>query len=163
MKKIIFEKRKNKKCSGYGQIWTNSKIFAEKLKNTEIFLFSRKLTILPFLEKNELLKSQLKFNKRRIVVAGLAAGTSDEDLKKNFEKFGKIEKAFIVKNDKEIELKPYGHIVFKSQEAAEKAINGVKWINGTRVQIKTHKINIKKKIQAGEVDINILDNFDINL
>lgn len=66
---LRLERRKNNKCSGYGHAVVSSKEIYEKLLNSKPQFGDRKLSVLPFLEKSDLVKSQLKFNKRRIVVA----------------------------------------------------------------------------------------------
>lgn len=103
--------------------------------------------MLPFLEKRDLVKSQLKFNKRRIVVAQLPHHATESDLENHFLVFGEIEKAFVVHNENDPTLLPYGHVVFKYDSGALKArkISSHK-ICGKRVAIKVHKINVQKKL-----------------
>jgi len=107
----------------------------------------RQLSVLPFLEKKDLVKSQLKFNKRRIVVAQLPYHATENDLESYFNTFGEIEKAFIVHNENDKALLPYGHVIFSDQEGATKARKiSTHFICGKKVAIKVHKINIQKKL-----------------
>lgn len=105
------------------------------------------MTILPFYEKQDLVASQLTFNRRRIVVAQLAQNTTECDLENHFQAFGEIEKSFIVLNKSDAVVQPYGHIIFKSDQGASnarKCSNHV--ICGKQVTIKVHKINIQRKL-----------------
>jgi RNA recognition motif-containing protein len=147
LKSIHLERRKNNKCSGYGFIQACEKESYDQILSNRHFLGERQLSVLPYLEKNELIESQLKFNKRRIVVAQLPKETSDEDLLRHFSAFGEIEKAFVVKNKTEPGLMPYGHIIFKDNKGASKARKNRHFIRGKRVTVKTHKIDVKKKLK----------------
>lgn len=74
---IHLERRKNNKCSGYGHLIVENKEDFDEILKGEHYLGDRKLSVLPYLEKKELIKSQLKFNQRRIVVAQLPQQTMD--------------------------------------------------------------------------------------
>lgn len=107
--------------------------------------------MLPFLEKKDLVKSQLKFNKRRIVVAQLPHSATENDLKIHFQAFGEIEKTFIVHNENDKALLPYGHVVFTKDEGATNARKiSDHFICGKRVAIKVHKINVQKKLGSDQ-------------
>ena len=110
-------------------------------------LGNRQLSVVPYLEKKELIRSQLKFNQRRIVVAHLPLKTTDRDLERHFAAFGRLEKAFVVRNKVDPKLLPYGHIIYRSEEGAWRAKKAKHRVLGKRVLIKTHKIDIKKKLQ----------------
>lgn len=69
IKSLKLERRKNNKCSGYGYATVSSRDVYEELLKSKPLFGDRQLSVLPFLEKGDLVKSQLKFNKRRIVVA----------------------------------------------------------------------------------------------
>lgn len=143
---VQLERRKNKKCSGYGTIIVDSISAYEALLNSKPLYKERELQILPFLEKTDLVKSQLQFNQRRIVVAQLDNSTTDDDLITYFSQFGAIEKSFVVVNRSDTNMLPYGHVVFADGKAALAAMNQEKhFINGKQVYVKTHKINLKKK------------------
>lgn len=144
---VHLERRKNKKCSGYGHIELADAEDYEAILSGKHILGERQLTTMPYLEKNDLIQSQLKFNKRRIVIAQLPKETTDQDLHRHFSKFGRIEKAFVVQNEADPELKPYGHVIYKDDKSAAKAKKKSHRIRGRRVQIKTHKIDIKKKLK----------------
>lgn len=144
---VNLERRKNKKCSGYGYIELTDRKEYDTVLETKHYLGDRMLTTMPYLEKRDLINSQLNFNKRRIVIAGLPNETEDRDLRQYFLKFGSIEKAFVVKNNSDPNLKPYGHVIFNSESSATRAKKKVHYIRGKRVQIKTHKINLKKKLK----------------
>lgn len=118
----------------------------EALLNSKPLYKERELQILPFLEKTDLVKSQLQFNQRRIVVAQLDNSTTDDDLITYFSQFGAIEKSFVVVNRSDTNMLPYGHVVFADGKAALAAMNQENhFINGKQVYVKTHKINLKKK------------------
>lgn len=147
LQNVHLERRKNKKCSGYGHIELADSEDYQAILTGKHILGERQLTTMPYLEKNELIQSQLKFNKRRIVIAQLPKETTDQDLNRYFSKFGKIEKAFVVQNETDPELKPYGHVIFRDQKSAARAKKRGHKIRGRKVQIKTHKIDIKKKLK----------------
>lgn len=74
------------------------------------------------------------------------------ELENHFLPFGEIEKTFLVHNENDKSLLPYGHVVFKSESGATKArsvLNHI--ICGKRVSIKVHKINVQKKLGAEQV------------
>jgi RNA recognition motif-containing protein len=147
IKSLKLERRKNNKCSGYGYATVSTKEIYEKLLQSKPQFGDRQLSVLPFLEKKDLVKSQLKFNKRRIVVAQLPHSATEMDLENHFRPFGEIEKTFIVHNENDKSLLPYGHVVFKSDSGATKARNiQGHIICGKRVAIKVHKINVQKKL-----------------
>lgn len=147
IKSLKLERRKNNKCSGYGYATVSCKQTYEKLLQSKPQFGDRQLSVLPFLEKKDLVKSQLKFNKRRIVVAQLPKNTTENDLQEHFQVFGEIEKTFIVHNENDTSLLPYGHVVFKGDIGASNArSHPVHIICGKRVAIKVHKINIQKKL-----------------
>ena len=123
IKSIKLERRKNNKCSGYGFATVTSKAIYEELLKSKPQFGDRQLSVLPFLEKNDLVKSQLKFNKRRIVVAQLPHHATETDLQNHFQVFGEIEKTFIVHNENDKALLPYGHVVFLADASASKARN----------------------------------------
>lgn len=66
---LILERRKNGKCSGYGYATVSTHNMYEKLLQATPLYRDRQLSVLPFYDKSDLLKSQIAFNKRRIVVA----------------------------------------------------------------------------------------------
>lgn len=144
---IQLERRKNGKCSGYGYIELSNKKEYETVLEKKHFLEQRQLTTMPYLEKRDLIDSQLNFNKRRIVIAGLPKDLSDKELFQHFSKYGKIEKAFIVQNDSDPSLKPYGHVIFNDEVSATRAKKKPHFFKGKKVQIKTHKIDLKKKLK----------------
>lgn len=147
IKSLKLERRKNNKCSGYGFATVTSKSVYESLLKSKPQFGDRQLSVLPYLEKKDLVKSQLKFNKRRIVVAQLPHHATEKDLETHFKPFGEIEKTFIVHNENETSLLPYGHVVFKNETGASKARSvSTHFICGKRVAIKVHKINVQKKL-----------------
>ena len=146
-KHLHLERRKNNKCSGFGHLEVSSELAYQQILASTHYLGERKLTVLPFLEKKELMKSQLKFNKRRLIVAQLPHDTTDEDLEQHFSPYGALEKAFVVKNNKDKSLLPYGHIIFRSAEDAKRAKNSQHFFQGKLVSITTHKIDVKKKLK----------------
>jgi len=148
LNKVHLERRKNNKCSGYGFIELCETESYNQILKSEHYLGERQLSVLPYLEKKELIQSQLQFNKRRIVVAQLPKETTDDDLLRHFSDFGEIEKAFVVKNNTDPALMPYGHIIFKDNKGASKARKNRHFIRGKRVTVKTHKIDVKKKLKT---------------
>ena len=144
---LHLERRKNNKCSGYGHLQVSSERVYRAVLGAKHTLGHRNLSVLPFLEKHDLIQSQLKFNKRRIVVAQLPHEVTDRQLVEHFKRFGDIEKGFVVKNVKDQDLLPYGHIIFRTEEAALKARKTEHFLLGKRVFVKTHKIDVKKKLQ----------------
>jgi RNA recognition motif-containing protein len=147
IKNLQLERRKNKKCSGYGKITVDSISAYEALLNSRPLYKERELQILPFLEKTDLVKSQLQFNQRRIVVAQLEKSTTEDELAEYFSRFGAIEKSFVVVNRSDASMLPYGHVVFADEKAAQAAMNqDSHFIGGKQVFVKTHKINLKKKV-----------------
>lgn len=148
IKELHLERRKNNKCSGYGHMMLSNEEEYEALVKKKHFLGERQLTVMPYLEKRDLIDSQLSFNKRRIVIAGLPNSARDKDLFDHFSKFGAIEKAFVVKNTSDPDLKPYAHVIFKDSTSATLAKNKNHYIKGKKVQIKTHKIDLDKKLKT---------------
>lgn len=57
VKYLELERRKNKKCSGYGKIVVGSLQAYETLLSSKPFYEERELQILPYLEKADLVKS----------------------------------------------------------------------------------------------------------
>lgn len=115
----------------------------------------RQLSVLPFYDQSDLLKSQIAFNKRRIVVAQLPYNTSESDLRDHFQLFGEIEKTFVVCNQNDKTLLPYGHVIYFNEKSASKARNFQNhFILGKKVSVTVHKINVQKKLGSEHAEIN---------
>jgi hypothetical protein len=162
IKLLELERRKNKKCSGYGSIIVTSKEARDSLLAARPVYLDRELQILPFLEKSDLVKSQMEFNQRRIVVAQLDKNTSESDLVSYFSQFGALEKTFVVVNRSDHNMLPYGHVVFADDKSASKVLRQERhYILGKEVIIKTHKLNPLKTAQISPTSIQKQRQFNL--
>lgn len=76
-----------------------------------------------------------------IYVGNLAAGTTEQELREAFEKFGEVDSAKIIKDNFTGKSRGFGFVVMPSQEQAQAAIEG---LNGKELEGSTLTVNEAK-------------------
>lgn len=75
----------------------------------------------PALDKNKAKFKDEQERKRKLFVGALPKNLPDEELKAYFEQFGKVEKAYVVKDSKTGKTRGFGFVIYKEVEDFEKA------------------------------------------
>ncbi|KAJ1377693.1 RNA-binding domain superfamily [Sesbania bispinosa] len=83
------------------------------------------------------IKNPNDINKRKIFVGGLSSGTSEEEFKKYFEKFGTIIDAVVMQDTVTHRPRGFGFITFDSEKSVEDIlVNNFHDFNGKQVEVK---------------------------
>lgn len=138
---ILLQTKKGK-CIGSGKVEVSDSRTYETLLKSTIMYKDRKLEVSPYLEQSNLKKMQLEINLRKVVVRGLFAATSSEELHQAFLQYGAIENAYMSSDKKEdLKGKPknYGFVIFHEKLGAFKAMMGLTEVKGALANVRLQR------------------------
>ena len=124
---LDFELKKKRPTSpyslGYAILTTNSKTFDQLVFGQPLRFEGRKIECKPFLSGEKLTKFNIDFNRRRIYVDGLPIDANNEDLIRFFQKFGKVQNAYMIIDF--VSRKPNGKafVLFVDKKAADLVVS----------------------------------------
>ena len=94
-------------------------------------------------------EEQLKNQRRRLFVGGLRKCITDEELKRAFERFGRVRAAYTIKDDNG-KSKSFGYVDFADEESAKRALETTTMMVGKRkVDLRPFKRRKKKNEGTG--------------
>jgi RNA recognition motif-containing protein len=118
---------------------------AHVLSMRPIFLAGKQLEVNEGLSKAELKKEVEESSKRMVYIENLFNGTTEEELKKIFERFGPVQKAKLTakKNELEPDAPTFGFVTFKERSSADAAL-GMQTLRYVHKTGQVSKILIRK-------------------
>lgn len=122
---LIHSKKFKKKTNnvGYGTLFLKSEEETKQILSKRQFtLKGRNFVVKPYYKGKKLKDFKSSVHKRRIYVNNIEPDMENQQLREVFEKYGQVEDAYIVKNDKFEGFKRIGFVVFEKIEQAEKII-----------------------------------------
>lgn len=133
-----------------------NKIAQRALKMKDHFIERRLVTCRPYLQGEKLEKSKSQKNNKKIYISGLHKDTSNDDIRKAFEKFGKVEAGYTLKDEEKGESKGFGFVTFEEEGVVEKVLeqSGILEINGAKIVIEkfmAHKSEVTQEKSTSEI------------
>src|SRR3990167_3768696 len=119
---VVVTDPNTKKPSGFGFLTVKSKVDMEKILAIRHTINGSNIDCKAALTKSEARNKEIEERKRKLFVAGLPKNLSDETLHDYFTKFGKIQKAYVVKDFKNGSTRGFGFVIFDSTDGYDKAI-----------------------------------------
>lgn len=116
----------HKKPSGFGFVTVKSREDMDKLISIKHQLKGSAIDCKEALNKFEAKEKECEERKRKLFVGGLPKNLKDDLLQEYFSAFGKVQKAYVVKDFKNGNTRGFGFIIFDTMEGYYKALNSSK-------------------------------------
>lgn len=110
-----------KKPSGFGFVALDSQQDISKILANRHEIKGSYVDCKEALSKNEAKLKELDERQRKLFVGGLPKNLKDEVLREHFLKFGKVQKAYVVKDYKSGNTRGFGFVIFADSESYNKA------------------------------------------
>jgi RNA recognition motif-containing protein len=131
---VVYE---NQKPSGFGFITVNDKRSADRILQSRHILNNSLLDVKPALDRAQAKDKEESDRRRKIFVGGLPKNFPDECLKVFFEKFGTVQKCYVVKDTMTGKTRGFGFVIFSTDEGYLKALENPNLvIGGNDVHVK---------------------------
>lgn len=132
--------------SGFGSFSTWNQRLYEHLISTPQRIHGRLITCRPYLDGKEKVKYLKSLNKRRIFITGLNSRWSDQEIFGFFSLYWEIEKAYAIRNSRNVS-RGFGYVnFFKPRDAEEAVKRKILIFNGNYVECRTFQKNGKKNL-----------------
>lgn len=120
VKKCIIYKFKNGLCKGFAKLTLKDQKTYNKIMDYEPghIILGRKINLEPFIENSKIMEQKLaELETRKICILGIPKFLKEKDLKKIFNEYGSVEKAYLRISNKK--TTNFGFIIFDHAETAE--------------------------------------------
>ena len=119
---LVIKNRSTNVSKGYGFVTAGTQEIYNKIIESKHHLNGRRLDCLPGFKKTEKPEEFDKFCNLRIFVGGISKETTDSDLYIYFESFGKIKKAFVIRNPHTQISRKFGFVIMENEEEADRLL-----------------------------------------
>ena len=116
---VVYESHKP---AGFGFITVKDKEEADKILQKKHFLNNSILDVKPALDRTQAKDKEENERKRKIFVGGLPKNFQDESLKEFFERFGPIQKCYVVKDPLTGKTRGFGFVIFSTDKGYNDAL-----------------------------------------
>lgn len=120
---VVVTDPNTKKPSGFGFLTVCSQQDMEKILKIRHTINGSNIDCKAALTKSEARNKEVEERKRKLFVGGLPKNLSDETLHDYFSKFGKIQKAYVVKDFKNGSTRGFGFVIFETVEGYDSAFS----------------------------------------
>lgn len=119
---IVIRNKANNVSKGYGFISTVDQLTYTAIINSHQEMGGRKLDCFPGFKKSENPDLFDRFCNLKIFVGGISLETTDEDLLAYFKAYGRVRKAFIIRNPHTSKSRKFGFVIMEDEHEADKVL-----------------------------------------
>lgn len=153
--KLDLPKKQNnsKFCKGFGTLTMAEKRAAKRIINQKIHVINdRVVHCRPFLKGSQLKNQVNHFHLKKIFVKDFSPMIRNNDLLEVFQKFGRINDAYIIRELKTRVSRGFGFVIFETEHAAQKAAEAKEIFtkNGELIKILAFKDKKMRKVEKNE-------------
>lgn len=144
---VVYERHKP---AGFGFITTKNAKDAETILNATHTLNNSILDVKPALDRIQARDKEESDRRRKVFVGGLPKNFPDEQLKVFFEKYGPVQKSYVVKDPMTGKTRGFGFVIFSTDEGYYKSLENPNLIiGGSEAHVKPATAKQDEKIPKG--------------